>query len=134
RHMCPRLSRATKSWPILIPTSSKNFSTSTRSTRNAFRRPPYTRRGRAQPRLAQLSKFLCPKGWRARHSRRHLSCRLFYYQQLDVGLGRRSWLALSAVAGNSHPDSRAQASEGKTASAEKSAVRGHVPNAQRDYA
>src|SRR6266542_900876 len=120
--MCPRLSRATKSWPILIPISSKNFSTSTRSIRDAFWRLPYNRRGRAQRRPAQLSKFVRPKGWRARHSRRHFSHSLFYYRQLGMGLGRRGGLALSAVAGNSHPDSFVAASEGKTASAEKSAV------------
>src|SRR5436309_4702052 len=132
--MCPRLSRATKSWPISIPISSKNFSTSTRSTRNAFRHPFYTRRGRAQRRPAQFSEFVSTKGGSARHSRGHFSCRLFYDRQLDVGVARRIGLALSALAGNSHPDSCAPASEGETASAEKSAVCGHFPSAQGGYA
>src|SRR5438445_5680796 len=125
--MCPRLSRATKSWPILIPISSKNFSTSTRSTRNAFRHPSYTRRGPAQRRPAHLSKFVCAKGGCARFSRRHFSCRLFYYRQLGVGSCRRNWLALSSLVGISHPHSRATAYEGNTASAEEHAECGLVP-------
>ena len=39
-------------------------------------------------------------------------------------------LALSAVAGNSHSDSRASTSKGKTASTEKPSVFGHVPSAR----
>src|SRR5437762_10170677 len=131
--MYPRLWRATKSWPISIPISSKNFSTSTRSIRNAFWRLPYTRRGRAQRRPAQFPKFLCTKSGCARNSRCHVSCGLFCYRQLDLGFRRRNGLAFSPVVGNSHAHSCAPASEGKTASAKKSALFGHFPSAQRDH-
>ena len=101
-----------------------------KSVPDAFWRLSYTWRSRAQRRLAQFSEFVCTKGRRARNSRCHFSRRLFYHRQLDVGFRRRDELALSAVAGNSHSHSRASASEGKTASAEKSALFGHVPSAR----
>ena len=54
---------------------------------------------------------------------------LFYHRQLDVGFCRCDELVLSAVAGNSHSDSRASTSKGKTASTEKPSVFGHVSGA-----
>src|SRR5947207_2583682 len=125
--MCPRSWRVIKFWPISIPISSRNFSQSTRSVRrkpvpDAFWLLPYLWRSRAQRGLAQFSKLLCAKGRCARDTRCHFSRRLFYHRQLDMGFCRRNELALSAVAGNSHSDSRTAASEGKTASPEKPAA------------
>src|SRR6266496_1947855 len=136
--MCPRSWRVIKFWPISIPISSRNFSQSTRSVRrkpvpDAFWLLPYVWRSRAQRGLAQFSKLVCAKGRRARDSRCHFSRRLFYYRQLDMGLCRRNELALSAVAGNSHSDSGASASQGKTASTEKPAVFGHISSAERNH-
>jgi hypothetical protein len=53
----------------------------------------------------------------------------FRYNNWDVGFGRALGLAVSALAGNSHPDSCAATSERKTASTEKSAIVRHVPGA-----
>src|SRR4029077_10238120 len=136
--MCRRSWRVIRVWPILIPISSRNFSPRTRSIRrkpvpDAFWRLSYTWRSRAQRGLAQFSKLVCAKGRRARDSRCHFSRCLFYHRQLDLGFYRRNELALSAVARNSHSDSGASSSEGKTPSTEKPAVFGHISSAERNY-
>src|SRR5438034_9069751 len=118
--MFPRLWRATKSWSISIPISSRNFLTSTRSIPNGFWHFAYTRRGRAQPRSAQFPKFVSTKSGRARHSPRHFSRRVFHYSLLDLGFGGGSALALSGLAGNSNRESCARPYEGVTAWAAKS--------------
>ena len=97
--------------------------------RDAFRSPSYARRSRAERRSTHVSQFVCAKGRGAGDSRRHVSWILFCYQQLGVGFGRGSSLAVSALAGNSHPDPCVTTSKRKTASTEKSAIVRHVPGA-----
>src|SRR5213075_1600258 len=84
--------------------------------------PSYARRGRAQCRSPHVSQFVCAKGRGAGYSRRHFSRRVFRYGPLDLGFGRCTRLAVSALAGNSHPDSCVAASKRETASTEKSAT------------
>src|SRR6266436_279595 len=93
-----------------------------------------SRRGGAQRRPAQFPNLFFAKGRSARDSRLLVSCRLFHHRQLGARRHRRGQLALLAVAGNSHAHPRAPLAEGKTASAEESALLGYFSDPQRDHA
>src|SRR6266849_10826853 len=128
--MSRRSSRVTRFWRISIPISSKDFCASTKFIRNAFWTFPHARGRCAQRCPPQLPKLLFAKSRCARHFDLVLSGDLFYYRQPHPRRGRGRKLALSALAGNSHPHSHFAFTEGKTASAEKPAVLGHFPHAQ----
>src|SRR5438477_5885689 len=130
KHMSRLSSRATRFWRISIPISSRDFCANTKFIRNAFRTFPYPRGGCAERCPPQLSKLLFPKSRRSRHFDLVLSGDLFHYRQPRPRGGRGHELALSALAGNSHPHSHFAFAEGKTAPAEKPAFLGHFPHAQ----
>src|SRR5205823_11856440 len=124
---------ATKSWPISIPISWNDSCASTRFIRNAFRSFPDARRGGAQCRAAQFSKFLFPKSRRARHPHLVLSGDLLHHRQLGARADRGVELALSSVAGNPHPHSHVAFAKGKTAPAKKPSLFGHFSEPERNH-
>src|SRR4029077_4727217 len=124
RRMCRHSWLVTRCWQILIPINLRNFSTTIRSIRNAFRPFPHARRGCPKHRVAEFSKLVFPKGRSAWHSHLLVSGRLLHNRQLGARHNRGAQLALSALVGNSHSHPCPSLAERKAPPAEEPALFG----------